>query len=117
MAADCRAAGIHWNLAPVADCNTNPNNPVIGYRSFGNQVPEVARKANKVFKGMRDGGILTCAKHFPGHGDTAIDSHLDLPVLQKSLAELENQELFPFKLLIESGIPAVMTAHLAIPQI
>jgi beta-glucosidase-like glycosyl hydrolase len=117
MAADCREAGIHWNLAPVADCNTNPNNPVIGYRSFGNQVPAVARKANKVFKGMRDGGILTCAKHFPGHGDTAIDSHLDLPVLQKSLAELENQELFPFKLLIESGIPAVMTAHLAIPQI
>lgn len=117
MAADCRDAGIHWNLAPVVDCNTNPGNPVIGYRSFGNQIVSVSQKANAVFQGMHDGGILTCAKHFPGHGDTAIDSHLALPVLQKSISELENQELIPFKRLIDSGIPAIMTGHLAVPQI
>lgn len=117
MAQDCRNAGIHWNLAPVVDCNTNPNNPVIGYRSFGSRVHAVAAKAKLVFEGMRDGGLLTCAKHFPGHGDTAVDSHLALPVLEKTIEALELEELIPFKHLIDAGIPAVMTGHLSVPAI
>lgn len=117
MAADCREAGIHWNLAPVADCNTNPKNPVIGYRSFGSDPQGVASKAVLFFKGLRDGGLLSCAKHFPGHGDTDTDSHLALPVLRKSKQDLLAEELIPFRRLIEEGIPAVMTGHLAVPAL
>lgn len=117
IAADLLDAGVHWNLAPVVDCNTNPDNPVIGYRSFGSRVHAVGKKATQIFRGMRDGGLLTCAKHFPGHGDTAIDSHLALPVLQKSISDLEREEFIPFQQLIEAGIPSVMTGHLAIPEL
>ena len=117
MAADCQEAGIHWNLAPVADCNTNPNNPVIGYRSFGSDPHSVASKAVLFFRGLRDGGLLSCAKHFPGHGDTDTDSHLALPVLRKSKETLQAEELLPFRRLIEAGIPAVMTGHLAVPEL
>ncbi len=117
MAADCREAGIHWNLAPVADCNTNPKNPVIGYRSFGSDPDAVAGKAVAFFRGLRDGGLLGCAKHFPGHGDTATDSHLALPVLRKSKQALAGEELIPFHRLIEAGVPAVMTGHLSVPEL
>ena len=117
MAADCRGAGIHWNLSPVADVNTDPANPVIGYRSFGGTPASVARKAVHVYRGLRDGGLLSCAKHFPGHGDTSTDSHLDLPVLDKTMDALEGEEFIPFRALIREGIPAVMTGHLSIPAL
>lgn len=115
MARDCREAGIHWNFAPVVDINTNPDNPVIGFRAFGNRPDGVLRKARQLLQGLADGGVLSCLKHFPGHGDTAVDSHLDLPVLQKSLDALEKSELMPFRELIREGAPAVMTGHLAVP--
>ena len=112
---DCKAAGIHWNFAPVADVNNNPNNPVIGYRSFGSNKKEVSTNAIAFSKGLQDAGILSCAKHFPGHGDTATDSHLGLPVIDKSKEELIAQELYPFIELIKNKIDAVMIGHLAVP--
>ncbi len=115
MARDCREVGIHMNLAPVADINTNPDNPVIGYRAFGSDPGAVGRKAALLHKGFTDGGLLSCAKHFPGHGDTSVDSHLDLPVVKKSLSDLEQGELLPFRALIAAGVPAVMTGHLSLP--
>lgn len=117
MARDCREAGIHWNLCPVVDINTNPDNPVISYRAFGSRPEAVTRKALALYRGLRDGGILTCLKHFPGHGDTAVDSHLSLPVLQKDLPELESQELLPFRALTQAGAPAVMPGHLSLPRV
>ena len=117
MAADCREAGIHWNLAPVADVNSNPENPVIGYRSFGAEARAVGLHARAFYQGLRDGGLLGCAKHFPGHGDTDVDSHLELPVLKTSRNTLEKNELLPFQYLVESGVDAVMTGHLSVPAL
>jgi beta-glucosidase-like glycosyl hydrolase len=117
MAQDCREVGIHMNLAPVADINTNPDNPVIGYRAFGSDPGAVGRKAVLLHKGLADGGLLSCAKHFPGHGDTSVDSHLDLPVVKKRLSDLEQGELLPFRALIEAEVPAVMTGHLSLPEL
>lgn len=117
IAKDCKTAGIHWNLAPVVDINTNPNNPVIGYRSFGENKTKVVEKAAAFIKGTQSEGILTSIKHFPGHGDTATDSHLGLPVILKSKAEVGHQELFPFRELIKSGVDSVMVGHLAIPSL
>ncbi|MGB5316309.1 MAG: glycoside hydrolase family 3 N-terminal domain-containing protein [Robiginitalea sp.] len=117
MAQDCHEIGIHLNLTPVADTNTNPENPVIGYRAFGSHPEAVGRKASLLHQGLADGGLLSCAKHFPGHGDTAVDSHLNLPVLHKSLSDLEQEELLPFKALIKAQVPLVMTGHLSLPQL
>jgi beta-glucosidase-like glycosyl hydrolase len=117
MAQDCREIGIHLNLAPVVDINTDPENPVIGYRAFGSDPEAVGRKATLLHQGLADGGILSCGKHFPGHGDTAVDSHLNLPVLHKSLSDLEKEELLPFKALIEAHVPVVMTGHLSLPKL
>ncbi len=117
IARDCREAGIHWNFSPVVDINTNPENPVIGFRAFGNDADKVLKKARQMFRGLADGGVLSCLKHFPGHGDTAVDSHLDLPVLEKNLESLEATELIPFRELIREGAPAVMTGHLALPRL
>ena len=114
---DCKEAGIHWNLAPVVDINNNPENPVIGYRSFGDHKEEVKSKAGAYLKGISDAGILNSLKHFPGHGDTATDSHLGLPVIDKSKAELLKNELFPFIELIKEGVDSVMVAHLSLPQL
>ncbi|MCR9226899.1 MAG: glycoside hydrolase family 3 protein [Flavobacteriaceae bacterium] len=114
---DCREAGVHWNLAPVVDINNNPENPVIGYRSFGDDKEKVLGKAEAFIKGMGKSGILNSIKHFPGHGDTATDSHLGLPVIDKSMGELMEYELYPFKKLIESGIDSVMVGHLLLPQL
>ncbi|GGD57830.1 glycoside hydrolase family 3 protein [Muriicola marianensis] len=114
---DCRAAGIHWNFAPVADINSNPDNPVIGYRSFGGNKEKVSMNAAAFSRGLQDAGILSCAKHFPGHGDTATDSHLTLPVLQKSSEDLMAEELVPFRALIRNGVDAVMVGHIAVPAI
>lgn len=110
-----RMLGIHINFAPDVDVNNNPANPVINSRSFGEIRENVARKGFLYMKGMQDEGILAVAKHFPGHGDTDIDSHLDLPVINHPRARLDSIELFPFKALIQGGVGGVMTAHLQIP--
>ncbi|MEA1785058.1 glycoside hydrolase family 3 protein [Arenibacter sp. GZD96] len=117
IAKDCKAAGIHWNLSPVVDINSNPNNPVIGYRSFGEDKDLVTTKALAYIQGMQSEGILCAIKHFPGHGDTATDSHLGLPLIEKSKQELWENELYPFRKLIAKGIDAVMVGHLSVPAL
>ena len=109
--------GVHVNYAPVVDINNNPNNPVIGYRSFGEDKYKVAKLGVAYAKGMQDAGIMACAKHFPGHGDTEVDSHYDLPVINKSMDQLDSLELYPFKELFKAGVGSVMIAHLSIPAI
>ncbi len=115
VANQIKKVGLHLNFAPVADINNNPNNPVINYRSFGEDKFRVAAKSIAYMKGMQDEGLITTAKHFPGHGDTSTDSHFDLPQINQSLERLNNLELYPFKKLINSGITGVMVAHLNIP--
>src|SRR5918993_897581 len=88
--------GVHVNYAPVVDINNNPNNPVIGYRSFGEDKFRVAKFGVAYMQGMQDAGIMACAKHFPGHGDVSVDSHFDLPVISKSMDQLDTLELYPF---------------------
>ncbi len=112
----CKRIGVHVNYAPVVDINNNPKNPVIGYRSFGEDKDKVTQLAIAYMKGMQDAGIMACAKHFPGHGDVDVDSHYDLPVINKSIAQLNEMELVPFKALFEAGVGSVMTAHLSFPQ-
>ncbi len=113
----CRRLGVHVNYAPVVDINNNPNNPVIGYRSFGEDKYKVAQLGVAYMKGMQDAGIMACAKHFPGHGDVDVDSHLDLPVINKSKEQLDSLELMPFLELFKAGVGSVMIAHLYIPAI
>ncbi len=114
---DLKSAGIHYNLAPLADINNNPDNPVIGYRSFGENKEKVAQFALEYLKGMSDVGVLGCLKHFPGHGNTNVDSHLGLPVLQESLDELLANELYPFIKGIENNVDSIMIGHLAVPAL
>lgn len=109
--------GIQVDYAPVIDINNNPQNPVINDRSFGENKYKVASFGLEYMKGLQDEGVMACAKHFPGHGDVSVDSHLDLPVIHKSLAQLDTLELYPFKKLIEGGIASIMIAHLYIPAI
>ena len=113
----CKRLGIHVNYAPVVDINNNPNNPVIGFRSFGEDKDKVIKFGIAYMKGMQDAGIMACAKHFPGHGDVDVDSHLDLPVINKSRNELDSNELKPFRELINAGIGSIMVAHLSVPSI
>lgn len=113
----CRRMGIHVNYAPVVDINNNPNNPVIGYRSFGEDKEKVSKYGIAYMKGMQDAGIMACAKHFPGHGDVDVDSHLDLPVINKNISQLDSLELVPFRAVFDAGIGSVMIAHLYIPSI
>ncbi|WP_368662370.1 glycoside hydrolase family 3 protein [Zobellia laminariae] len=117
IAKDCKAAGIHWNLAPCVDINNNPNNPVIGYRSFGEDKIKVTQKALAYINGTSSEGVLTSIKHFPGHGDTATDSHLGLPLINKTKEELVNNELYPFQKLILEGTDSVMAGHLSVPAL
>ena len=117
VAAQCKRLGIHLNYAPVVDVNNNPNNPVINDRSFGEDKYKVARYGIQYMKGMQDMGVMACAKHFPGHGDVAVDSHLDLPVISKSLVQLDSLELYPFRQVFSYGIASAMIAHLFIPSI
>src|SRR5688500_7730036 len=117
VGAQCKRLGVHVNYAPVVDINNNPNNPVIGYRSFGEDKNKVAQLGVAYMKGMQDAGIMACAKHFPGHGDVDVDSHYDLPVINKSIAQLDEMELVPFKALFAAGVGSVMTAHLSVPSI
>ncbi|HEX6171787.1 MAG TPA: glycoside hydrolase family 3 N-terminal domain-containing protein, partial [Chitinophagaceae bacterium] len=113
----CKRLGIHVNYAPVVDINNNPNNPVIGYRSFGEDKYKVSQFGIAYMKGMQDAGIMACAKHFPGHGDVDVDSHLDLPVINKNRQQLDSMELYPFREIFKAGIGSVMVAHLSIPSI
>jgi beta-N-acetylhexosaminidase len=113
----CKRIGVHVNYAPVVDINNNPNNPVIGYRSFGEDKEKVSRFGVAYMKGMQDAGIMACAKHFPGHGDVDVDSHYDLPVINKTRKQLDSMELVPFRAVFDAGIGSVMIAHLYIPSI
>lgn len=116
-AQELRSLGVNFNLAPVADINSNPQNPVIGVRSFGDRPEKAIPYLVEMMRGFQDGGVLSAAKHFPGHGDTSVDSHLGLPCVDKSLDELMACELAPFRALIQAGIPAVMTTHILFPQL
>jgi beta-glucosidase-like glycosyl hydrolase len=115
VAYDFKRLGIQINFGPDMDVNNNPNNPVINYRSFGDNMYNVAKKGIAYFKGMQDAGLLTTAKHFPGHGDTNVDSHFDLPLLPYSRARLDSLEEYPFREAINAGISGVMIAHMNIP--
>ncbi|WP_256760279.1 beta-N-acetylhexosaminidase [Cohnella sp. WQ 127256] len=109
--------GFNLDFAPVLDINSNPNNPVIGSRSFGNNAKLVTKMGLAAMKGMQDGGTITVVKHFPGHGDTSVDSHLDLPIVNKTTKQLEKMEWVPFKAAIEDNADAVMVAHILFPSI
>ena len=117
VAAQCKRLGIHVNYAPVVDVNNNPLNPVINDRSFGEDKYRVAAYGAAYMRGMQDAGVMACAKHFPGHGDVATDSHYDLPVILKTRSQLDSLELYPFRELIRQGVGSVMVAHLFIPAI
>ncbi len=109
--------GLNWVLAPVCDVNSNPINPVINMRAWGEDPHIVAELVVAFHKGLVSQGVLSCAKHFPGHGDTTVDSHLDLPIVEKELFQLHETELIPFKSLIEKGVNSVMTAHILFKNI
>ena len=113
----CKALGIHINFAPCVDVNNNSQNPVINFRSFGENRENVARKAILYMQGMQEHGVSACAKHFPGHGDTKTDSHHALPVITKSYAELDSLEFYPFKEIIKAGVEMIMVSHLNIPAL
>ena len=112
-----RDLGFNFNLAPVADVNTEPDNPVIGVRSYGDTAEQVADYAQAAFEGLRAGGVLGAAKHFPGHGDTTVDSHVGLPRVDKTREELEAQELLPFRQLAAAQVDAIMTTHILFPEL
>ncbi len=117
IAEDCKRMGINWNFAPVVDVNTNPNNPIIGNRSFGSDVQNVIHSALSYSNGLQDSNVLAAIKHFPGHGDTDTDSHLDLPMISHNPERLNSIEIAPFKALMDKGIGGVMVAHLYVPAL
>jgi beta-glucosidase-like glycosyl hydrolase/CubicO group peptidase (beta-lactamase class C family) len=117
VAAQCKRMGIHVDYAPDIDINNNPFNPVINDRSFGQNKERVIQHGIAYMKGLQDNGVMATAKHFPGHGDVNVDSHLDIPIINKSRAALDSLELAPFRALINAGIGSVMVAHLSVPAI
>ncbi|GAB2762330.1 glycoside hydrolase family 3 N-terminal domain-containing protein [Actinomadura fibrosa] len=117
VARQVKRTGLHVNFAPVVDVNNNPENPVINFRSFGEDKENVASKAVAYMQGMQNAGVFTTAKHFPGHGDTGTDSHYALPQINHSIARLDSLELYPFRRIIEAGVGGVMVAHLNIPAL
>jgi beta-glucosidase-like glycosyl hydrolase/CubicO group peptidase (beta-lactamase class C family) len=117
VARELKRIGVQVNFAPVADVNNNPNNPVINTRSFGEDIINVSSKSYMYSKGMQDHGVMACAKHFPGHGDTDVDSHYDLPLIKHDRNRIDSLELYPFKVLAEQGIESMMVAHLQVPSI
>ncbi len=117
VARDFKRMGMQMNFAPDMDVNNNPNNPVIGFRSFGDNKFNVAKKGIAYLQGMQSEGILTTAKHFPGHGDTDMDSHQDLPLLPFTVQRLDSLEMYPFKEAIKAGITGIMIAHMNIPAL
>lgn len=116
-ARELKALGINFNLAPVMDMNNNALNPVINVRSYGDSVENVSEYGIQMMKGLLEGGVMSSLKHFPGHGDTSVDSHIGLPIIEKTLEDLEQLELQPFKAAIEQGAQAIMSAHILFPQI
>jgi len=116
-ARELRALGINFNLAPVMDINNNPLNPVINVRSYGDTAESVCEYGIKMMRGLVDGGVLSSLKHFPGHGDTNVDSHIGLPTINKTIEELEQLELIPFREAIAQGAPAIMSSHILFPLI
>ncbi|MCL1676517.1 glycoside hydrolase family 3 protein [Elizabethkingia meningoseptica] len=117
IADDAKRMGVNWDFAPVVDVNTNPSNPIIGNRSFGSDVQNVIRKGLAYSNGLQDNGVLAAIKHFPGHGDTDKDSHLDLPVVKHNTDRLNSIELAPFKALMDKNVGGVMVAHLYVPAL
>ncbi|MFD1294638.1 glycoside hydrolase family 3 N-terminal domain-containing protein [Lutibacter holmesii] len=117
VAKHCNRMGIHMNFAPVVDVNINPNNPIIGNRSFGENPENVAQKSIAFSKGLQSLNVLASAKHFPGHGDTETDSHLALPVIDFTKERLDSVELYPFKQIINEGVAGIMVAHLCVPNL
>jgi beta-N-acetylhexosaminidase len=117
IATELRAAGCNLNFAPMLDLHINSESPVTKDRSFGSDPNVVARMGAAFDRGLRSGGVLSCAKHFPGHGDAAVDPHLDLPVFAGTMERLESAELVPFAAAIAAGVPLVMTAHILLPKI
>lgn len=117
IGSELSSIGINTNLAPVVDVNNNANNPVIGLRSYSDDADVVGNMASATIAGLKDYNVIGCAKHFPGHGDTATDSHYGLPIVNKSKAELLNNELKPYKIAINQGIEMIMTAHILYPQL
>jgi beta-N-acetylhexosaminidase len=111
LAREVRAMGFNLNFAPVADVDSNPDNPVIGDRSFGRDPNEVARRVTRFIQSHQAEGVIACAKHFPGHGDTSVDSHLDLPIVEREEPDLRCLELVPFMHAVAAGVGAVMTSH------
>jgi beta-N-acetylhexosaminidase len=116
-ALEARAAGVHWIFAPVVDVNSNPDNPIINFRSFGEDPREVAQFAVEYIRGVQQYGALATAKHFPGHGNVKVDSHLALATVPGSRAEIEANELFPFRAAITAGVSSIMPGHLAVPAL
>ena len=113
----CKRIGVHFNFAPVVDINTNPNNPIIGNRSFGEDKNEVSKRAWAFMEGMQSASVLANAKHFPGHGDTSSDSHKTLPTINFSAKRIDSVELYPYKKLISKNLSSVMVAHLNVPNL
>lgn len=114
---ECKRIGVHVDFAPVVDINSNPQNPVINDRSFGEDKMKVSVKAVEYMDGLQSTNVLACAKHFPGHGDTDKDSHKALPVVRKTIEQLQNFEFYPFKVMMANGIGSMMVAHLSIPAL
>jgi len=117
VAEHCRRVGVQVNFAPVVDVNNNPSNPVINDRSFGEDKYNVSSKGRAYAKGLQDGNVMACAKHFPGHGDTDVDSHYDLPVITHDINRIQDIELMPFRALAEEGVGSMMVAHVSMPAI
>ena len=117
LAEELGACGIRYDFAPCVDVDTNPRNPVIGDRSFGDDPALVARLGAALAQGLQQGGVAACAKHFPGHGDTELDSHLDLPAVDHSRARLDEVELVPFRAAIAAGVASVMTSHVLVREV
>jgi len=116
-ALEARAAGVHWIYAPVADVNNNPGNPIINTRSFGEDPAKVAEYVAEFVRGAQENGGLATAKHFPGHGDTSADSHIDLPVIKADRDRLDHMEFVPFRAAIDAGVGSIMTGHLNVPAL
>ena len=116
-AVEARAVGVHLPFAPVLDVNNNPDNPVIATRSFGEDPAEVARLGSAFVRGLQEHGAIATGKHFPGHGDTGVDSHVDLPVIRVDRERLDRVELRPFRAAVDAGMGAVMSAHVSIPSV
>ncbi|MDW8104945.1 MAG: beta-N-acetylhexosaminidase [Armatimonadota bacterium] len=117
QARELLALGVSWNFAPVMDVNNNPDNPIIGVRSYGSDPQLVAEMGTAAIRGYQETGLLACAKHFPGHGDTAVDSHLALPVIPGDRQRLESVELVPFRAAIAAGVGSIMTTHILFPAL